>query len=62
MVKANKTSPFLVNSSPSKVLLWSKLILCNGSELRRNQEVKLKEKIAELENQLTGDILKDMVT
>ena len=51
-----------MNYSHQKVLLESKLILCHGSELRQNQEVKLKEKIAELENQLTGDILKDMVT
>ena len=52
-------SPFL-NSSHPKVLLKSKLILCHGSELRQNQEIKLKEKIAELESQLTGDMFKDM--
>ena len=41
LVKANKTSTFLVNYSHQKVLLESKLILCHGSELRQNQEVVL---------------------
>ena len=44
-----------MNHSHQKVLLESKLILCNGYVLGQNQEVKLEEKV-----QMNGNIFVDM--
>ena len=44
-IKTNNNFPPLVDSSHPKVLFWSNLILCNGFNLRQNQEVIQEEKI-----------------